>query len=1242
MTKYKSLCKALRYSAVLLGFAAVALPGHAQMSVGKTATDSSGTPLTPSSLIAPSTLIKYRTNFAYTGNSFLPTGQFVDQMSSGQNYVINSMVAPSDWTQTSPVFSGTNQAMMLTGPIFPNGSLGQLIDVNTSITSTVNTLGTGGDGLVPIVDAAGTHVYVVHHHANGSAAKILCYSLADGSACAGYGSGLQLRSSAAGLIDDIFTGGTSEQFIVGSKIYYTALKGVDPVVTGSTSPRTAGMGCFDALTATNCAFISSGITLNLPAPTGSNATIFAEMAASRHVGADVYLNVSGAVRCFTLSTGVPCAGFVPPVSLPQPATGAGAVGTNYNMVGINIFRGKYLVYSIASTPTQSTARCFDVQTSSVCAGAWPVTTANYVNAAVPLGAAVVETGFCLASTTIQIAGPLPCFDFAGAAATNPIPKVGLTVVPTGNVTVPGTQKVIYPVFSPVGGAAHCFDYATNSPCSGFTDIDNAPGIREWSAPGQNGNPGVSPFTGDYGYSYSNGCVYALGDAGLLWSFDPLSGNSPCVSGTATFTNATPSNQYCDGLQHVTAWTALTISNVSAQVYNATITVRDATNTVTIVPSKIYSVTSGKIIVDLSGVSYQTYPTLNIDIVLASDAIPAGTPPAIAVLTFASDRADQDICYAATAPSNCAASTLVTNDAQFNNASGNLIAVAPPVATSTHATQAVCQGPQISILKQSTTKSYPPGVASAITYTVDINNASTVATANNLSLTDPAPTGITIDSWTCPMCSPTSGGAGNISAAIATLAPNGGVTLTISGTVSASSTGTLINTATVTPPINGNCVNGICSSSAAITTGASISASKTSMTNVYAPNTATPITYTITVSNSTATASTATSIVDNAPIGLTIINWTCTACVTSSGNGNVATTANVPGNGSVSITVHATILGTTTGAIVNTANITTTPPDSCTSVPACTPIFTVTPAALISAVKTNSLVGPYQVGAATPITYTITVSNSTATASTATSIVDNAPAGVTFIDWTCAACITSSGTGNVATTANVPGNGSVVITVHATILGTATGAIVNTATITTTPPDACVSVPSCTPTSTVGPAAIISATKTVSVDKYKVGDATPITYTITVNNTSQTTGSVATQISDSAPAGITFGAWTCPSCNTASGNGNVVTSANIPANGSVTVVVSATITKAATKSIVNVATITPTAPDVCNTPTNCTPSATVDPQTIVTRLQNVPTMTENMLILLAALIGITAAFASFKSERRNTLRKTTLG
>lgn len=107
---------------------------------------------------------------------------------------------------------------------------------------------------------------------------------------------------------------------------------------------------------------------------------------------------------------------------------------------------------------------------------------------------------------------------------------------------------------------------------------------------------------------------------------------------------------------------------------------------------------------------------------------------------------------------------------------------------------------------------------------------------------------------------------------------------------------------------------------------------------------------------------------------------------------------------------------------------------------------VPPLADLSVTKTN---GSTRVNAGASTTYTITVSNAGPTAVAGATVVDNMPAALTNVSWTCApaaSCAAASGTGNLNSTVSLGVGGSATFAVTGTVDATATGALTNGVTV----------------------------------------------------------------------------------------------------------------------------------------------------------------------------------------------------
>ncbi len=241
---------------------------------------------------------------------------------------------------------------------------------------------------------------------------------------------------------------------------------------------------------------------------------------------------------------------------------------------------------------------------------------------------------------------------------------------------------------------------------------------------------------------------------------------------------------------------------------------------------------------------------------------------------------------------------------------------------------------------------------------------------------------------------------------------------------------------------------------------------------------------------------------------------------------------------------------------------------------------------------------------TAVTYTIVVSNAGPYPDPSAVIIDNFPAAIIGLTWTCAgaggATCTAAGSGNLNETVNLPVDGSVTFTATGTISPAATGSLANTATAATSTgiTDPIPGNNSATDTDTLTPQAEVSITKTDEQTSAVPG--TSIVYTITASNAGPSDAPSVT-IADTFPASLTGISWTCVGADsgvcTASGTGDINDTANLPAGGSVTYTVNATIAASAAGTLTNTATATladsVTDPDTSNN--SATDTTTLAPE-----------------------------------------------
>src|SRR5690606_17396544 len=342
------------------------------------------------------------------------------------------------------------------------------------------------------------------------------------------------------------------------------------------------------------------------------------------------------------------------------------------------------------------------------------------------------------------------------------------------------------------------------------------------------------------------------------------------------------------------------------------------------------------------------------------------------------------------------------------------------------------------------ETFVPGESVEYTITVTNNGPSD---ATDVNITDTAPAGTTITSWSAAVTTgtvtlPNASGTGDIDETIATL-PNGAVvTYTVTVETPADFDGTPVNAVTVTTPTDDPEPDCPQCETPPLTPAPQADIVTVKVTSDADQTTFVPgesVEYTITVTNNGPSDATDVNITDTAPAGTTITSWSAavtTGTVTlpnASGTGNIDETIETLPNGAVvTYTVTVETPADFEDDLVNAVTVTTPTEDPEPGCPQCeTPSLTPDPPADIVPVKVTNDADQETFVPGESVEYTITVTNNGPSDATDVNINDTAPAGTTITNWT-AEVITgtvtlpnASGTGNINETIATLPNGAVV-------------------------------------------------------------------------------------------------------------------------------------------------------------------------------------------------------------------------
>ena len=157
-----------------------------------------------------------------------------------------------------------------------------------------------------------------------------------------------------------------------------------------------------------------------------------------------------------------------------------------------------------------------------------------------------------------------------------------------------------------GGGALCFDWATQAKCSG----------GGYTAEPPDGHLTKDVFNQSlptsYGLAFDGSCVVALGDEGLVFTFEP-SGFAPC-GGVAGNHAIDLRDQRCDGTVGNATWTSVKLEDaITGEVAAVRVTVRDASTGAVLATKNLANGT-----LDLSGVDATAHPAITLGVAVTAN------------------------------------------------------------------------------------------------------------------------------------------------------------------------------------------------------------------------------------------------------------------------------------------------------------------------------------------------------------------------------------------------------------------------------------------------------------------------------------------------------------------------------------------------------------------------------------------------------------------------------------------------
>jgi uncharacterized repeat protein (TIGR01451 family) len=412
---------------------------------------------------------------------------------------------------------------------------------------------------------------------------------------------------------------------------------------------------------------------------------------------------------------------------------------------------------------------------------------------------------------------------------------------------------------------------------------------------------------------------------------------------------------------------------------------------------------------------------------------------------------------------------------------------------------------LSVTKTDGSTTYTPGTS--VNYTLSVSNAGP-SDVTGATVTDSAPAGTTITSWTATFAggaTGSGGGVGNISQPV-NLPLGGTATYTVTVAVPVNYTGSLVNTATITAPAgvtDPNLANN--SATDTDTQNSQTDLAVTKSVNNNTPKVGDNVTFTLMVQNNGPSNASGVAVADQLPSGYTYVSDNGGGAYAS----DVWTIGNLASGASATLTITAKV--NPTGNYTNSATVTGNQQDPIPGNNTSTSLTTPTPVTDLSVAKTVNVNNP-NVGSS--IVFTVTATNNGPSAATGVTVLDMLPSGYAYVSDN-GGTTYNTGTG-VWTIGNLASGSSTSLNITATVL--ATGGYANTAIVSGQEFDPIANNNSASSSPLPSPVADIAIAKSASNGSPNVGSNVVFTLFVTNSGPSAATG---VAVFDQLPSGYTY-------------------------------------------------------------------------------------------------------------------------